>query len=209
MTGSGYFWGPVPVYVLQDHRHKAGHLRVLAAILSCPSPHFPSLMEIAERSGHTKHYCSKMVSEMVKFGTLEREQRYRATNVYRLTGFQSESTRVNNPESTTVVESESTAVVGLKEQLKEYNGSLSGYGYFCSAYPRMRLGSAREIKDFWIVNGLEKDADQIVKAVNSFKDSDDWQKQGGQFIPRAMKFLDEERWRVYSGTDPLSKYEED
>jgi len=209
MRNIGNFWGPVPVYVLQDHRHKAGHLRVLAAILSCPSPHFPSLMEIAERSGHTKHYCSKMVSQMVKFGTLEREQRYRATNVYRLIGFSQESTGVNNLESTTVVESEPTTVVGLKEQLKEYNGSLSGYGHFCSVYPRMRLGSPRDLKDFWILNNLEKHSEQIVNSVNSFKESEGWQKQGGQFIPRAMKFLDEERWVVYSGDDPLSKYEED
>ena len=75
----GDFWGPIPVYVLRDHRHKAGHIRVLGAILSCPQPYFPSLEEISQRSGHTPSYCSKMISEMVKIGTLEREQRYNDT----------------------------------------------------------------------------------------------------------------------------------
>ena len=99
----GNFWGPLPVYILQDHRHKSGHLRVMGAILSCPQPYFPSLNEIAERSGHTPKYCSKMISEMVNFGTLEREQRYRDTNIYRL---------VSTPvvDSTTVVDSDSTTV---------------------------------------------------------------------------------------------------
>ena len=92
MSKNSNFWGPLPVYVLQDHRHKAAHLRVLAAILSCPSPHFPSLVEIAERSGHKPKYCSNMISQMVSFGTLEREQRYNTTNVYRLMGYSGEST---------------------------------------------------------------------------------------------------------------------
>ena len=133
----GNFWGPLPVYILQDHRHKSGHLRVMGAILSCPQPYFPSLNEIAERSEHTPKNCSKMISEMVNFGTLEREQRYRDTNIYRLI-----STPTTEVESTTVVESESTTVVELKESLKENKstGMEPGYQRFCFTYPRHRLG---------------------------------------------------------------------
>ena len=58
MNSVGKFWAQVPVYILRDHRHRAGHLRVLGAILSCPAPHFPSLNEIASRSGHQPKYCS-------------------------------------------------------------------------------------------------------------------------------------------------------
>ena len=212
MSDVGNFWGPIPVYVLQDHRHRGGHLRVLAAILSCPSPHFPSLVEIAYRSGHSKHYCSRMVSEMVKFGTLEREQRYRATNVYRLVGYSPDSTNVDNPESPTVVKSDSTNGGVLKEQLKENTKekpSLSGYGYFCSLYPKFRLGSMRKIKEFWILNDLEEISDEITNSVKSFKESESWQEQSGKFIPGAMRFLDEERWKVYSDDDPMKKFEED
>ena len=218
MSKNSHFWGPLPVYVLQDHRHRAGHLRVLAAILSCPSPHFPSLTEIAERSGHKPKYCSNMISEMVSFGTIEREQRYNSTNVYRLMGY--------SGESTTDVGTESTRVVELKEQLKENkepsfgasngtpkgtsNGVLKGYGYFCSLYPKHRLGSPRELKDFWIVNKLERDFEQITSVVKYLTEQEDWKKNNGMYVPRALKFLDERRWTLYDDADdPLKQFEED
>jgi len=217
MSKSSNFWGPLPVYVLQDHRHKAAHLRVLAAILSCPSPHFPSLIEIAERSGHKPKYCSNMISQMVSFGTLEREQRYNTTNVYRLMGY--------SGESTIVVDTESTRGVELKEQLKENkdpsfgtsngtskgtsNGTLKGYGYFCSLYPKHRLGSPRELKDYWIVNKLEQDFERITSVVKELSEQEDWKKNNGMYVPRAMKFLDERRWTLYDVDDTLKQFEED
>jgi len=210
MSNNSNFWGPLPVYVLQDHRHKAAHLRVLAAILSCPSPHFPSLVEIAERSGHKPKYCSNMISQMVSFGTLEREQRYNTTNVYRLTGY--------SGESTTDVGTESTADVELKEQLKENkdpsfgvsNGTLRGYGYFCSLYPKHRLGSPRELKDYWIVNKLEQEFEHITSVVKELTQQEDWKKNNGMYVPRALKFLDERRWTLYDDMDdPFKQFEED
>ena len=218
MSKNSNFWGPLPVYVLQDHRHKAAHLRVLAAILSCPSPHFPSLVEIAERSGHKPKYCSNMISQMVSFGTLEREQRYNTTNVYRLMGY--------SGESTTDVGTESTADVELKEQLKENkepsfgtsngtskgtsNGTLKGYGYFCSLYPKHRLGSPRELKDYWIVNKLEQDFEHITSVVKELTQQEDWKKNNGMYVPRALKFLDERRWTLYDDVDdPFKQFEED
>jgi len=218
MSKNSNFWGPLPVYVLQDHRHKAAHLRVLAAILSCPSPHFPSLVEIAERSGHKPKYCSNMISQMVSFGTLEREQRYNTTNVYRLMGY--------SGESTTYVGTESTADVELKEQLKENkdpsfgasngtskgtsNGTLKGYGYFCSLYPKHRLGSPRELKDYWIVNKLEQEFEHITSVVKELTQQEDWKKNNGMYVPRALKFLDERRWTLYDDIDdPFKQFEED
>jgi len=209
MNDTSQFWGPIPVYILQDHRHKAGHLRVLAAILSCPSPHFPSLLEISERSGHRPKYCSNMISEMVRFGTLEREQRYNKTNVYRLMGY--------SGESTTVVDSESTRGVELKEQLKENketlngtsNGALVGYSCFCSLYPKHRLGSQRDLKDYWIINKLEQDYERITSVVKILLDQEDWKKNDGMFVPGALKFLDERRWKAYDVDDTLKQFEED
>ena len=199
----GNFWGPLPVYILQDHRHKSGHLRVMGAILSCPQPYFPSLNEIAERSGHTPKYCSKMISEMVNFGTLEREQRYRDTNIYRL---------VSTPvvDSTTVVDSDSTTVVELKESLKENksNGMEPGYQRFCFTYPRHRLGVKRTLHQDWTLNGLEKEANKIIRCVEDHKESDDWTSDSGKWVPGAQKFLEQERWIEYT-SDPLSQFEED
>jgi len=222
MNSVGKFWAQVPVYILRDHRHRAGHLRVLGAILSCPAPHFPSLNEIATRSGHQPKYCSNMISEMVKFGTLEREQRYNSTNVYRLTGF--------SEESTTDVDTESTSVVELKEPLKEGNTSskgtsndttsfgtsngrtsLKGFGYFCQVYPKHRLGSVAKLRDLWITCDLEPFSKEITDSVKSFRSSPDWKNENGKYVVGAVRFLEEERWRTYANEpqDPLSSYSED
>ena len=201
----GDFWGPLPVYILQDHRHKSGHLRVMGAILSCPQPYFPSLNEISLRSGHTPKYCSKMISEMVKFGTLEREQRYKDTNIYRLI-----STPTTEVDSTTVVDSDSTTVVELKESLKENksNGMEPGYQRFCFTYPRHRLGIKRNLHQYWLLNSLEKEALKIIRCVEDHKETDDWSSDSGKWVPGAQKFLEQERWAEYTD-DPLDKFEED
>ena len=201
----GNFWGPLPIYILQDHRHKSGHLRVMGAILSCPQPYFPSLNEISLRSGHTPKYCSKMISEMVKFGTLEREQRYKDTNIYRLI-----STPTTEVDSTTVVDSDSTTVVELKESLKENksNGMEPGYQRFCFTYPRHRLGIKRNLHQYWLLNSLEKEALKIIRCVEDHKETDDWSSDSGKWVPGAQKFLEQERWVEYTD-DPLAKFEED
>ena len=203
---SGNFWGPIPVYILQDHRHKAGHLRVLGAILSCPQPYFPSLMEISIRSGHKPKYCSNLIAEMVSFGTLEREQRYRNTNVYRLCSITS-----TESDSTTVMDSDSTTVVALKEPLKESNKGNSmepGYQRFCFTYPRHRLGIKRALHEYWTLNGLEKKATTIIKCVEDHKDSKEWTEEAGKWVPGAVKFLEQERWIEYS-ENTLTRFEED
>ena len=211
---SGNFWGPIPVYILQDHRHKAGHLRVLGAILSCPQPYFPSLMEISIRSGHKPKYCSNLIAEMVSFGTLEREQRYRNTNVYRLasiTGTESDSITSTESDSTTVMDSDSTTVVALKEPLKESNksnGMEPGYQRFCFTYPRHRLGVKRTLHEYWTLNSLEKNSKKIIKCVEDYKDSKEWTEEDGKWVPGAVKFLEQERWIVYS-EDSLTRFEED
>ena len=203
----GDFWGPIPVYVLRDHKHKAGHIRVLGAILSCPQPYFPSLEEISQRSGHTPAYCSKMISEMVKMGTLEREQRYNDTNVYRLN-----SVSTAEVESTNVVGSESTNVVGLKESLKENNTESKpktpGYWHFCKIYPKHRLGVRRALHQYWVLNDLEGDSSKIIKCLEEHVESDEWKSESGKWVPGAKKFLEQERWVEYND-DPMSRYEED
>ena len=197
----GKFWGPIPVYVLQDHRHRAGHLRVLAAILSCPAPHFPSLNEISERSGHTPKYCSNMVSQMVRFGTIEREQRYRNTNVYRLVGIPITST--------TVVASDSITDVEQKESVKEQH-NVKGFGFFCSLYPKHRLGYPKRLKKYWIENDLESKSKEICDSVKEFKLSGGWGTDNGKFVPGALKFLEEERWTAFDAVyDPMKEFEED
>ena len=203
---SGNFWGPIPVYILQDHRHKAGHLRVLGAILSCPQPYFPSLMEISIRSGHKPKYCSNLIAEMVSFGTLEREQRYRNTNVYRLSSITS-----TESDSTTVMDSDSTTVVALKEPLKESNkgnGMEPGYQRFCFTYPRHRLGIKRTLHEYWTLNRLEQKATTIIKCVEEHKDSKEWKDESGKWVPGAVKFLEQERWIEYSESS-LTRFEED
>ena len=206
----GNFWGGVPVYVLQDHRHKAAHLRVLAAILSCPAPYYPSLETIGKRSGHTPKYCSNIVSQMVGFGTIERDRRHRNSNVYRLVGAKGISNGMDTS-STTVMDSDSTTIVEQKESLKEKH-TIQSFGYFCKIYPRHRLGNWKNLRAYWISNDLELKGKEICDAINEFKLSgtEGWGKDNGRYVPNAMKFLEEEKWTVFDETyDPMKEFEED
>ena len=144
-----------------------------------------------------------MISQMVRFGTIEREQRYRSTNVYRLLGVQSTST--------TDVASDSTTDVEQKESVKEKHTTvkIKGFGYFCQIYPCHRLGSVRRLREYWISNTLEEKAKDITDSVKDFKLSSDWNKDKGKYVPGALKFLDEERWITFEEFDPMKQFEED
>ena len=155
-----------------------------------------------------------MITQMVRLGTLEREQRYRNTNVYRLssiTSTESDSITSTESDSTTVMDSDSTTVVALKEPLKESNkgnGMEPGYQRFCFTYPRHRLGIKRALHEYWTLNRLEQKATTIIKCVEEHKDSKEWKDESGKWVPGAVKFLEQERWIEYS-EDSLTRFEED
>ena len=46
----------------------------------------------------------------------------------------------------------------------------------------------------WKAKRLDQDADQVIYHVRAMANSDDWKKQGGQFIPAPLTYLRQARW---------------
>ena len=82
----------------------------------------------------------------------------------------------------------------------EANASLSsatptGFIEFWEAWPSsIRKQSKSKCLDAWKKNKAERDSGLVIAHVESMKLSDDWQKQGGQFIPSPLVYINGKRW---------------
>lgn len=70
-----------------------------------------------------------------------------------------------------------------------------GFTLFWQTWPRSsRKGGKSACLAKWRKFGLEKQAQAIVAHVQSMCLSADWQKQGGEFIPAPLSYLNQARW---------------
>jgi hypothetical protein len=81
-----------------------------------------------------------------------------------------------------------------------------GFQRFWDSYPRgpqnnRRIGK-KKCLEIWRRKKLERVADQVITALESFKRTDDWRKSGGAFVPMTATFLNQDRWDGFeSATD--------
>lgn len=69
----------------------------------------------------------------------------------------------------------------------------SAFEFFWKAYPR-KDGSKSKSYSYWKRDKLEKQVELVMSKLEAFKQSDQWKKDGGQFIPYAQKWLNEKRY---------------
>lgn len=66
---------------------------------------------------------------------------------------------------------------------------------FWSEWPKHKRKVAEDqCRAKWKAKGCESIADQVIDAVKAFKASDDWRKDGGEFIPAPLVWLNQGRW---------------
>lgn len=73
------------------------------------------------------------------------------------------------------------------------------FGEFWVAWPKnsdryTRKGCKSECERRWQQRGLDLEADHIIAHVEWLKGTEDWQKQGGAFIPAPLVYLNQSRW---------------
>lgn len=97
------------------------------------------------------------------------------------------------PESPRVVPTE-----GIKEGIKEVNpplppkGGCAGFDRFWAAYPKkVGKGAAEKAFSKAPINGRLAD---VLTALERQKHSEQWQRDGGQFIPHPATWLNQRRW---------------
>ncbi len=72
-----------------------------------------------------------------------------------------------------------------------------GFIRFWNEWPNTTRKVARgQCLKVWMQLGCEEKPDEVVEAVRQFKNSGDWMKQGGQFIPGPLVWLRHEAWDV-------------
>jgi hypothetical protein len=90
---------------------------------------------------------------------------------------------------------ELTTIKNVKKE--EKNNTSSTYSdefeRFWQAYPR-KVGKGAAFKAWKKLNGTRPGADELVRIVEQHKKSEQWRRDGGQFIPHPQTWLNQERW---------------
>lgn len=82
----------------------------------------------------------------------------------------------------------------------------AGFKAFWEAWPRSKRKEARgKCLDAWKRGKLEASAGVILAHVESWKATEEWQKQGGQFIPAPLVYLNGRRWDGAEAAAPAAK----
>ena len=72
-------------------------------------------------------------------------------------------------------------------------GAVSGFDLFWSAYPK-KVGKKDAVKAWNKINPDKSLVKAIIEGVERWKGTEQWNKDGGQFIPYPATFLRQERW---------------
>lgn len=86
----------------------------------------------------------------------------------------------------------------------------SRFALFWSSWPNgPRKTAKKQCLAKWISQGCEADADRVMAALEWFKASEQWVKDGGAFVPMPMTWLNRRSWEIeIPKGKPQSTYEE-
>lgn len=71
--------------------------------------------------------------------------------------------------------------------------SASEFDFFWKEYPKKKEKS-EALKLWQGINPNKKLTEKIIEGVKKYKETDEWQKEGGRFIPYPKKFLENKKW---------------
>lgn len=92
---------------------------------------------------------------------------------------------------------------GITPRVDDADGLPPGFANFWTTWPTNDRKQAKgKCLDAWKKAHAERDAALVLAHVESLKLSDDWQKQGGQFVPAPLVYLNGRRWE---GVEPVSR----
>lgn len=85
-------------------------------------------------------------------------------------------------------------------------GGAEGFDRFWAAWPEHKRKVAQtQCRAKWDAKGCETIADRVIAAVERSKTSKDWQKDGGDFIPAPLVWLNQSRWEAANDDQPLQR----
>ncbi len=82
----------------------------------------------------------------------------------------------------------------------DVNTDIPGFACFWEAWPpHPRKESKGKCLEKWKIHHMEKASAEILAHVEGMKQSDEWKKAGGKYIPAPMTYLNQRRWE---GAEP-------
>lgn len=70
--------------------------------------------------------------------------------------------------------------------------SIEAFDAFWREYPRG--DEKKDAREYWLKSIFADEVPEIMAGLAKAKESADWQKDGGQFVPYAIRFLRKRRW---------------
>ena len=93
-----------------------------------------------------------------------------------------------------------------QEQEQEQDKYLPGFTRFWDAWPKSDRKDAKgKCQDSWKRAKAEPVADQVIAHVERMKASRDWTKNGGEFIPAPLVYLNQKKWEGAEDVLPLER----
>lgn len=203
----------VPQDVIEDILSKLGPSALgiyvyLARRANRDGEAWPSFDTIARDCGVQRRWAIKVVQDLVAAGFVERitQQDKRgghASNLYRLphqiamfAPSEAPSAVPSEPPSALPSGVPSTEVQNKAQNEERKKTQVpEGFAAFWSAYPHVNQRSVKsEALKVWQAKGLEPLASRILTVLERCERNPDWQKEGGQFIPGAQRWLRTEPW---------------
>jgi hypothetical protein len=142
--------------------------------------------QIGEQLSPKDKRCIGIARELEKVSSAELQQRFRAIysvayHLPKVAGKLSPSKAPSKPEA--------GSEAGTGPTL------LPGFARFWDAWPKSERKDARgKCHDVWVKAKAEPHADRIVAHVERLKVSRNWTKDGGEFIPAPLTYLNQRKW---------------
>lgn len=86
-------------------------------------------------------------------------------------------------------------------------GEVAGFDRFWAAWPKSpRKGGLDKCRQLWVRNKLEDQADAILAHVTAMAATQQWQKEGGQYVPGPVVYLRSTAWTGADLTGGISNF---
>jgi hypothetical protein len=101
----------------------------------------------------------------------------------------------SNDALTTGCEEKGKEVKGSEKKGKEVNTTFTSFTTFWQAYPKRKRSSMGQAEKAWKkIKEPKKTLALILEALAWQKETEDWTKEGGQYIPLPASYLNAKKW---------------
>jgi hypothetical protein len=124
--------------------------------------------------------------------TIKSTNKFSIISIVKWDTYQTEETEINTQTNKPLTNNQQTTN-NKQEYKNKRNIYTSSFLQFYDAYPK-HIGKEPAWKAWQKLNGECPPVETLIEKINQFKETPDWQKDNGQFIPHPATWLNQKRW---------------